>query len=474
MDQSKRQSDIEFLNSLSREFPPESYSLKPDDLENYGKDWTKVVPPKPLVVIFPRSTDEVVKIVRLCNQFEVPLVPSGGRTGLSGGALAPSGEAVLSFQKMNRIGTLEPLSQTIRVQAGVITEAIHQYCAPYGLTWPVDFSSKGSSHVGGNISTNAGGVKVIHYGMTREWVLGLQVVTMAGSVLELNGSLEKNNTGLDLRQLFIGTEGTLGIITEATLRLARLPRSSCTYFFAVEGMKEVLNLFYHARQASFQIMAYEALTHNCYELTLKHLRLRRPFPSRAGAYVLLEVERPESEKATEILDEWLKDLFEKAMVTDGLLAQNEKEAKEIWSIREGIGESLFQTGVVHKNDVSVPISGLSDFVNDVYALFGSGCDDFQGYEVFVFGHIGDGNLHINLRKPDALDNDTFFKNCKKSDQELFSLVRKYQGSVSAEHGIGLLKKEFLSYSKSAIEIQLMREVKRVLDPRNLLNPGKIL
>ena len=221
----------DLLASLSRDFPADFLSREPAVLESHGKDWTKLYPPKPSAVVFPRTTDEVSRLLRLCSQHRVAVVPSGGRTGLSGGAVAANGELVLSLDRMNRMEAVDPLSQTVRVQAGAITEAVHQHCAAHGLTWPVDFASKGSSQVGGNIATNAGGVKVIHYGMTRNWVLGLQVVLMDGRVLELNGSLEKNNTGMDLRHLFIGTEGTLGVITEATLRIRPYTPLSMRYFF---------------------------------------------------------------------------------------------------------------------------------------------------------------------------------------------------------------------------------------------------
>jgi len=461
----------QFLSAIEQNFPQDFMSRSADDLVTYGKDWTKIFSPKPSAIVFPRSTEEVVKFVKLCSQFEVGIVPSGGRTGLAGGAVASQGEVVLSLIRMNKIGPVDLLSQTVRVQAGAVTEAVHQHCEPHGLTWPIDFASKGSSHVGGNIATNAGGVKVIRYGMTRQWVLGLQVVTMQGDVLELNGALEKNNTGLDLRQLFIGSEGTLGIVTEATLKLTRLPGELSVFFFAVEDISGVLKLFLEARQAPFELMAFECLTDNCLKAVTEQLGHVSPLQSSAGAYVLMEIERPTTANAQEVLDSWLTALFEKGLVLDGTLAQSPREARDIWAIREGISESLTLKALLHKNDIAVPIAALESFVTEMDAMFRRRHTEVK---VFTFGHIGDGNLHVNSLKPASMSREDFLIFAREVDQELFALVKKHQGSISAEHGIGLLKKPSLGFSKSVEEIALMKAIKKVLDPRCLLNPGKVL
>ena len=230
---------------------PEIVSTDPDDLATYGRDWTRVYEPAPCAVALPRSTDDVAALLRFCDDEGIPVVPSGGRTGLAAGAVAKDGELVLSLSRMRRMDPVDLSGLTVRVQAGAVTEAVHQHCAEHGLTWPVDFASKGSSQVGGNIATNAGGVRVIRHGLTRQWVLGLQVVTARGEVLELNGALEKNNTGTDLRQLFIGSEGTLGVITEATLKLAKLPARVDVALLAVRDIAAVLALSARAaRQAT--------------------------------------------------------------------------------------------------------------------------------------------------------------------------------------------------------------------------------
>jgi FAD/FMN-containing dehydrogenase len=462
---------LPFVSEIQSRFPPDFLSQDPSILESHGKDWTKVYSPRPSAVAFPRTTEEVSQLLQLCSQHGIRVVPSGGRTGLSAGAVASQGELVLSLDRMNRMGPVDVLSQTVRVQAGAITEAVHHHCEAHGLTWPVDFASKGSSQVGGNIATNAGGVRVIHYGMTRNWVLGLQVVLMDGRILELNGALEKNNTGLDLRQLFIGTEGTLGVITEATLKLARAPGEAQVFFFAVHDMASVFRLFFEARRAPFTLTAFETLTHNCLEKVVSHLKIRPPFESQSGAYVLLEAERPRSPDGGEILDHWLSGLFEKGLVIDGTLAQNPRESKDLWKLREGIAESIMAGTFVHKNDIALPIASLESFITEMYSLFEARHSEF---EIYLFGHIGDGNLHVNTLKPEGLTPEEFTARCKKADIGLFELVQKHGGSVSAEHGIGLLKKDALRYSKSPEEIELMRAIKSALDPLGLLNPGKIL
>jgi FAD/FMN-containing dehydrogenase len=462
--------DDRFLDKVKKSFPADFLTQQSSELETYGRDWTKVYPPKPSAIVFPRTTDEVSRFMKLCSQNKIAVVPSGGRTGLSAGAVAAKGEVVLSLSKMNHMGKVDTLSQTVRVQAGAVTEAVHHHCEAQSLTWPVDFASKGSSQVGGNISTNAGGVKVIHYGMTRQWVLGLQVVTMSGEILELNGALEKNNTGFDLRQLFIGSEGTLGIVTEATLKLTRVPGQLDVFFFGVQDMGAVLKLFHEARRAPFPLMAFETLTRNCLEAVSDLRKIKDPFDEKYPAYVLMEVERPQSPDSQAVLDKWLEGLFEKELVLNGTLAQSPREAKDLWSLREGITEGTMHIGIPHKNDIALPISNLEAFVAEMYAMFERRHSEFG---IYLFGHIGDGNLHVNTLKPKDMDLQIFLKKCHEADKDLFEIVKKYQGSISAEHGIGLLKKDALKYSRTPQEIEILRSMKKAMDPQGLLNPGKI-
>jgi FAD/FMN-containing dehydrogenase len=359
------------------------------------------------------------------------------------------------------------LGGTVRVQAGAVTEAVHQHCEAQGLTWPVDFASKGSSQVGGNIATNAGGVKVIRYGLTRQWVLGLQVVTAQGEVLELNGALEKNNTGLDLRQLFIGSEGVLGIITEATLKLTRLPERQSVLMFAVPDVAGVLSLFRDTRKAPFALAAYEFFTDRCLARVARHRKIRPPFEATHPCYVLVELENADDEA----IETWVSSLFERELILDGTLAQNSSQAAELWALREGISESLSATGLPHKNDVALPVAALEAFCAEFDAVFR---ESYPDWEICLFGHIGDGNLHVNVMKPEGLEKAEFLKRTSSADHAIFKLVQKHAGSISAEHGIGLLKKPYLGYSRTPAELELLKLVKRALDPKGILNPGKII
>ncbi len=457
-----------FLAAVAKDFPEDFLSRDASDLAEYGRDWTKVHLPAPSAIAFPRTTDEVARLVRLCSEHAIAIVPSGGRTGLAGGAVAAKGELVLTLSRMRRLEPVDLLGATVRVQAGAVTEAVHQHCAEHGLTWPVDFASKGSSTVGGNIATNAGGVKVIRYGLTRNWVLGLQIVLPSGEVLELNGALEKNNTGTDLRQLFIGSEGTLGIVTEATLKLTRVPGKLDVFLFALDDLASVLRLFREARSSGpFTIMAYEFFTDRCLARLKSHRNVRDPFAGPSPYYVLLEVESGDAAA----VQTWIESLFDRALVTDGVLAQHSSQAAELWTLREGISESLSATGLPHKNDISLPVSALEPFCRELETLLG---DRYPSFEICLFGHIGDGNLHVNVMKPDELAKDVFLARAKELDREMFTLVRQYRGSISAEHGIGLLKKDFLPFSRTPEELTLLRALKRTLDPRGILNPGKII
>ncbi len=457
----------QLLAEIERDFPADFLTREADDLVEYGRDWTRVFSPAPSAIALPRTTDEVARLMKLCSREGIAVVPSGGRTGLAGGAVAKNGEIVLSLSRMRRMDPIDLLGATLRVQAGAITEAVHQHCAPHGLTWPVDFASKGSSQVGGNIATNAGGVKVIRYGLTRQWVLGLQVVTPSGDVLELNGGLEKNNTGLDLRQLFIGSEGILGIVTEAVLKLTRLPERQSVLLFAVTDLAAVLTLFRDTRRAPFILAAYEFFTDRCLDRVKRHRRLRSPFDVAHSHYVLVEFENADEDA----IETWVTSLFERELIADGTMAQNSSQAVELWSLREGISESLSATGLPHKNDISLPVAALELFCTELEAVFQA---NYPTWEIALFGHIGDGNLHVNVMKPDALDKAEFLKRTSEADHTMFSLVKKHGGSISAEHGIGLLKKPYLHYSRTPAELAMLTAVKRALDPQNLLNPGKIL
>lgn len=455
--------ETNFLQQLGGAFPKDFLSQDPHDLDHYGKDWTNVYPAKPSAIAFPRTTQQVSDFLKICSRQKMAVVPSGGRTGLSGGAVAAHGEVVLSLSKMNKIGAVDLLSLTLPVEAGAITEAVHHHCEPHGLTWPVDFGSKGSSCVGGNISTNAGGINVIRFGMTRHWVLGLTVVLMDGTILRLNGSLEKNNTGLDLKHLFIGSEGTLGIVTEAVLKLTRLDKDKTLFFFGAKDLTQVFHLLEAARKAPFEICAFEAFSRNCFEATTKLHGIRSPFESTHQEYILVEVRGGDA-------DAWLEDIFSRELVEEGVQAKSQEEVKTFWKSRETISESLRAKGQIHTSDISVPVSALKGFIEEWQGIFSK---KFPDWELFIFGHFGDGNLHIHAQKPASMPSEEFLRQNLRVEEDLFEVVGKYKGSISAEHGIGLLKKDHLGLSKSPEEIAIMKALKKILDPQGLLNPGKV-
>ncbi|MCB0338109.1 MAG: FAD-binding oxidoreductase [Bdellovibrionales bacterium] len=444
-------------------------SESPEDLDHYGKDSCKEYRGHPRAILFPRSVEQVQKIVRICAANSYPLVPSGGRTGYSGGATAIGSELVLSLDRLNKIHSIDPIERTVRCQAGVITEKLQNYASDHGLYFPLDFASKGSSQIGGNIATNAGGIHVVRYGLTRNWVRGLKVVLANGELLDLDGGLIKDQTGYDLKNLFIGSEGTLGIIVEATLQLTIPPGPQRVLFCGVEKLESAISLLSLIRKENFLLSAFECLSRNALELVTKHTNLSDPFNTAYPFYLLIELEQVGTD-----FDGKIEKLFTAAVesnfISDAILSQSEKQAKELWGIRERISETLGANFTPHKNDISVAVQSIPSFLSELQSHIKSKYPDFV---VVIFGHIGDGNLHVNFLKPQSMELSDFIAKCKETDAELFKLVKQFRGSVSAEHGVGLLKRDFLSYSRSEIEISVMRQIKLTLDPLNILNPGKI-
>ncbi|MBI3143850.1 MAG: FAD-binding oxidoreductase [Pseudogulbenkiania sp.] len=439
-----------------------------DSLARYGLDWTRYYQPAPSAVVFPETLDEVVAVVQWANREKVALVPSGGRTGLSGGAVARQGEVVVSFDRMKGIGDFDPVARTVRCQAGVITETLQQFATENGLYYPVDFASRGSSQIGGNVATNAGGIKVVRYGMTREWVAGLTVVTGKGEVLRLNNGLAKNNTGYDLRHLFVGSEGTLGFIVDVTLRLARQPAEQAVMVLAVPQLADIMKLF-HAFRERLDLNAFEFFSEKALRHVLARGHVKRPFEAEAEYYVLLEFEKLAADT-----DEVALAVFgacsEQGWLVDGVLSQSEAQAKELWRLREDISESITPYKP-YKNDIAVTVSQVPAFIERLDALLSR---EYPDFEVLWYGHIGDGNLHINVLKPDSLELDNFRRACEQVNKHVFELVRQFGGSMSAEHGVGLLKRDYLDVTRSVEEIALMRAIKAVFDPNGVMNPGKLL
>lgn len=436
--------------------------LSPETKKSYGIDWTRQWEPSPSAVVFPVSVEQVVNLVRTARRFGVRLVPSGGRTGLSGGAVAAGGEVVVSMERMRKLLEFSPGDRTLTVEAGVTTQQLQQTAAEHGLFYPVDFGSRGSSQLGGNIATNAGGIKVLRYGMTRDWVAGLKVVTGGGDLLELNRGLVKNNSGYDWRQLFIGSEGTLGIIVEATLRLTSPPPLQQVMLLALPGIDRAMEVLTRLRQ-TLTLSAYEFFT----ATALAHvsaLGLRDPFDQRYPCYVLAEFDA-----GTAAAVDAFGSLLDQGLVLDGVISQSDRQAADLWALRERITESLSRHRP-YKNDIAVRVSRLTAFVDRANALLQA---EYPRYEVVWFGHLGDGNLHISVLPASGMDYREFVDSCEGVTKRLSVLLAEFGGTISAEHGIGLLKKPYLESTRSPAEIDLMRRVKQVFDPCGIMNPGKI-
>jgi len=436
-------------------------------MQHYGGDWTRVYVPCPSAIVLPGSIEQVQAIVRLAAAQSLHVVPSGGRTGLSGGAVAANGELVVALDRLNTIEDFNAIDRTVRCGAGVVTEALQQFAESQGLFYPVDFASSGSSQIGGNISTNAGGIKVIRHGMTRDWVASLTLVTGTGEILELNRGLVKNNAGYDLRQLVVGAEGTLGIVVEATMRLARPMADQAVLVLGATDMPAVMSTL-GAFQSQMALNAYEFFSELALSKVIEHQKLQRPFPTATPFYALLEFEVA-SEEVLEKAMKIFEHCVEQGWILDGVVSQSVAQAESLWRLREDISETISRW-TPYKNDISTTVSQIPQFLEEVESVV---LEKYPDFEIVWFGHIGDGNVHLNVLKPDALGREEFQERCAQVSRWVFEIVEKFGGSISAEHGVGLLKKEYLHYSRSELEISLMRQIKKVFDPSGIMNPGKI-
>ena len=452
------------ISGLEEIFTSARVKTAREDLAAWGGDWTRAFTVAPSAVVFPRSIEDVVAVTRFANARGLHLVPSGGRTGLSGGAVASNGEIVVSFDRMNRLLDFNAADRIVRCEAGVVTRTLQEYAAERDLFYPVDFASSGSSQIGGNISTNAGGIKVIRYGLTRDWVAGLTVVTGAGHVLECNNGLVKNATGYDLRHLFIGAEGTLGFVVQADIRLLSAPAPTRVMVLAIDRFADVLNVL-QGFQRVLTLSAFEFFSELALTKVLGHREVSRPFAQAANFYALIEFDAEDEEAALGAFET----VVEQGWVGDGVISRSDAQAQSLWALREGITESIAPF-TPYKNDIAVRVSDVPAFLDDIDRLVG---EHYPDLEVCWFGHIGDGNLHLNILKPENLAIDAFYERCHRISPALFEAIRNRRGSISAEHGVGLLKRDFLHYSRSPREIALMRQVKAVFDPNGVMNPGKL-
>jgi glycolate oxidase subunit GlcD len=459
--------DVAVIEALKTLVEPGKVLTDAASLEAYGKDWTRQYTPAPSAIVFPKTTEQVQAIVLWANEHRVALVPSGGRTGLSGAAVAMNGEVVVSFDYMNQILELNVTDRTVRCQPGVVTKQLQNFAEENGLYYPVDFASSGSSQIGGNIGTNAGGIKVIRYGMTRNWVSGLKVVTGKGDILELNKDLIKNATGYDLRQLFIGAEGTLGFVVEATMRLDRAPKNLTCMVLGTPDFDAIMPVL-HAFHGKLDLTAFEFFSDKGLARIMARGDVPEPFATKTPFYALLEFEASNEEIANEALATF-EHCVEQGWVIDGVMSQSQQQLQNLWKLREYLSETISHW-TPYKNDISVTVSKVPAFLNEIDAIVSEHYPDF---EVVWYGHIGDGNLHLNILKPEDLPKEEFFAKCATVNKWVFEIVEKYNGSISAEHGVGLVKRDYLEYSRSPVEIDYMKAVKAVFDPNGIMNPGKI-
>jgi FAD/FMN-containing dehydrogenase len=453
--------------------------LTEGDLSAWEQDWRRRVRGKALAVVRPASTQEVAAVVKACAAAGAPIVPQGGNTGLSVGSTPDTSgrEVVLSLTRMNAVRALDPDNLTLTVEAGCILQNVQEAAEKAGLLFPLSLASEGSCTIGGNLAANAGGTQVVRYGNSRELCLGLEVVNAQGEVWSGLSGLRKDNTGYDLRNLLIGSEGTLGIITAATLKLYPRPAAQLTAWAAVPSMEQAVRLLALAHQhlgaglTGFEVMGRFAL-----QLVDKHMpQLRVPFIDQPDIpwAVLLENSDSESEQhARERFEALLETAFEQGCVQDAVVAESITQAQQLWHIRENIPLAQAEEGLNIKHDISVPISRIPAFVEHADALLQR---EIPGVRLVNFGHLGDGNLHYNVQAPEGGDAAAFLRDQEDHVNHLvYEAVAQFGGSFSAEHGVGALKTDKLERYQSPVALSMMRAIKQALDPQNLMNPGRVL
>jgi FAD/FMN-containing dehydrogenase len=447
-----------------------------DDIAPYLTDWRGRYTGRARAVLRPADPEQVAALVRLCGVHHVPVVPQGGRTGLVIGSVPDeSGRAVvLSLRRLNRIRAVDPVNRTMTVDAGCILHDIQQAAAGAGMLFPLSLAAEGSCTIGGNLATNAGGTGVLRYGNTRELCLGLEVVTAGGQLWDGLRGLRKDNTGYDLRDLYIGAEGTLGVITGAVLKLFPQPKAGITALVALSSCRDALALLGLAQEtAGPTLTGYELMSDVCLRLVGKHFPdLPRPFPEPHPEYALLELSSHESEQhAVRLLEETIEKALEAGLAQDAVVATSIAQSRALWAIREHIPLAQAADGKNIKHDISVPISCIADFVEQTDVLLARA---WPGVQVICFGHLGDGNLHYNIAPPHGTPVDAFLAYQGDVNRIVHDSVAGFGGSISAEHGIGALKRDELPRYKTQVELDLMRAIKAALDPLGIMNPGKIL
>ena len=446
------------------------------DTESYLTDWRRRFTGRALAVVKPGSTAEVAAIVQLCNRFKVPLVPQGGNTGLVLGSVPDdSGSAiVLSLTRLNRIRAVDTINNTMTVEAGCILEHVQNAATEARRLFPLSLAAEGSCTIGGNLASNAGGTAVLRYGNSRELCLGLEVVTAQGEIWNGLRGLRKDNTGYDLRDLYIGAEGTLGIITAAVLKVFPQPKAELTALAALATPQDALRLLSLAQEhCGASLTGFELMSDFCLQLVAKHYpQMRLPFPENHAQYVLLELSDNESEEhANALLENLVGAALEQEVIQDAIVAASISQSKALWNLREHIPLAQADEGKNIKHDVSVPISRIGDFITATDALLQQ---QFAGCRMVTFGHLGDGNLHYNVSPAEGMSGDALIERQADINRVVHDSVHRFDGSISAEHGLGALKRKEVRNYKSELEMRLMQSIKQALDPLNLMNPGKVL
>ncbi len=465
-----------FIEEIQAIVGPAGLITLPQEVAPYASDWRKRYLGRPAAVVKPASTAEVAEVVRACAESRTAVVPQGGNTGLCGAATpdASGTQIVLNLSRMNRVHAIDTRNNTMTVEAGCVLANLQNTAEEAGRLFPLSLAAEGSCEIGGNLSTNAGGTAVLRYGNARELVLGLEVVLPSGEVWDGLRGLRKDNTGYDLKQLFIGAEGTLGVITAAVLKLFPLPKSHATVVVALETPEKAVALLERALGACGErLTGFELFSDFCLSLVLKHFReTAAPFPRRFPHYVLMELSDTQSGEGVRVLVEsMLEAALEERNILDAAVAQSETQSRAFWSLREFISEAQAHEGPNIKHDVSIPISRISEFIATTDAELERA---YRGLRMVTFGHLGDGNVHYNVSAPEGVAPGVFVMHTAAINRIVHDSVARFGGSISAEHGLGQLKREEIRRYKSSLELELMRKIKRSLDPHGIMNPGKVL
>jgi FAD/FMN-containing dehydrogenase len=449
----------------------------PHDTAPFLADWRRRYRGAACAVLSPATTEEVAAIVKLAREHRVALVPQGGNTGLAGGATPDTvgHAAVLSLRRLNRVRAIDPHNNTITVEAGVILADVQARAAEADRLFPLSLAAEGSCTIGGNLSTNAGGTGVLRYGNTRELCLGLEVVTAEGEIWDGLRGLRKDNTGYDLRDLFIGAEGTLGIITAAVMKLHPQPAAHVTALAALDSAHAALDFLALAqRYAGPLLTGFELMSDFCLQLVGRHFpQLRYPFDQRHPQVVLLELSDNESEEhARALFERLMEKALEDGLVDDAVVAESLAQSQAFWDLREHIPLAQSEEGLNVKHDIGVPISRIGHFIEETDAAI---AQEVPGARMVTFGHLGDGNLHYNVQAPEGVEAKAFLAASEATlNRIVYDSVHRHRGTISAEHGLGQLKIDEAAHYKSEVELRLMRTLKAALDPLNLMNPGKVV